>query len=75
MRPEAENETVKQDTQGPDRRTILTGIGVAAAAAAASAVPTVASAQPAVATETFWNQRYEAMKGNADLRSDGSGRG
>jgi pimeloyl-ACP methyl ester carboxylesterase len=68
MRPEAENETAKQDTQGPDRRTILTGIGVAAAAAAASAVPTVASAQPAVATETFWNQRYEAMKGNVKLQ-------
>jgi len=67
MRPETENET-NRDNQGPDRRAILAGIGVAAAAAAASAMPTATSAQPAVATETFWNQRYEAMKGNVKLQ-------
>jgi pimeloyl-ACP methyl ester carboxylesterase len=68
MRPETENEAANRDNQGPDRRAVLAGIGVAAAAAAASAVPTAADAQPAVATETFWNQRYEAMKGNVKLQ-------
>jgi pimeloyl-ACP methyl ester carboxylesterase len=68
MRPETENEAADRETQGPDRRAVLAGIGVAAAAAAASAVPTAADAQPAVATETFWNQRYEAMKGNVKLQ-------
>src|SRR5688572_3437609 len=68
MRPETENEALSRDNQGPDRRAVLAGIGVAAAAAAASAVPKAADAQPAVATETFWNQRYEAMKGNVKLQ-------
>jgi pimeloyl-ACP methyl ester carboxylesterase len=68
MRPETENEAANRDNQGPDRRAVLAGIGVAAAAAAASAMPTAADAQPAVATETFWNQRYEAMKGNVKLQ-------
>ncbi len=65
MRPDTENEIANRET--PDRRAVLAGIGVAAAAAM-SAAPTTADAQPAVATETFWNQRYEARKGDVKLQ-------
>jgi pimeloyl-ACP methyl ester carboxylesterase len=69
MRPEIDSKTANQDNQGPDRRSVLAGIGgVAAAATAMTAAPTVANAQPAVATETFWNQRYEARKGDVRLQ-------
>src|SRR5262245_66399298 len=68
MRPETQSETENRDNQSPDRRAVLTGIGLAAAATAISAAPMAADAQPAVATETFWNQRYEAMKGNVKLQ-------
>ena len=68
MRPETDNENANRDIHAPDRRAVLAGIGVAAAAVAVSTAPTAADAQPAVATETFWNQRYEAMKGNVKLQ-------
>src|SRR5688572_13078889 len=68
MLPETENEKANRDNQSPDRRAVLAGIGVAAAATAISAAPTAAGAQPAVATETFWNQRYEARKGDVRLQ-------
>ena len=41
---------------------------MAAAATAITAATTSAEAQPAVATETFWNQRYEARKGDVRLQ-------
>jgi len=68
MRPEAESETENRVNQSPDRRAVLASIGVAAAATAMSVAATPADAQPAVATETFWNQRYEALKGNVKLQ-------
>jgi pimeloyl-ACP methyl ester carboxylesterase len=68
MLPESENENTNRDNQSPDRRAVLAGIGVAAAVTAISAAPTAAGAQPAVATETFWNQRYEARKGDVRLQ-------
>jgi len=59
--------TDTSNTENPDRRAVLTAIGGATAAAVVSTSSSV-SAQPAVATETFWNQRYEAMKGNVRLQ-------
>src|SRR5262245_35425730 len=67
MRPDIQNEPASQENN-PDRRAVLAGIGVAAAASAISAAPTSADAQPAVATETFWDQRYEAFKGDVRLQ-------
>src|ERR1041384_6530185 len=54
-------------SEAPDRRAVLTAIGGATAAAFVSASSSV-SAQPAVASETFWDRRYEAMKGNVRLQ-------
>ena len=68
MRPKSHSKTPIREDHGPDRRAVLAGLGVAAAATAITAAPTVADAQPAVATDTFWNQRYEAMKGNVKLQ-------
>jgi alpha-beta hydrolase superfamily lysophospholipase len=49
----------------PNRRSILSGIGMAAAMTAAA--PAVARAANAAAEETFWNKRYTAKKGNVEL--------
>jgi pimeloyl-ACP methyl ester carboxylesterase len=68
MRAKTQSETLIRENNGPDRRTVLAGLGVAAAATAITATPTAVDAQPAVATDTFWNQRYEAMKGNVKLQ-------
>ena len=67
MRPEIESETANRDNQDPDRRAVLIGVAAAATAISAAA-PSSADAQPAVATETFWNQRYEARKGDVRLQ-------
>src|SRR6185436_4351502 len=68
MSPKAPSETLIREDNSPDRRAVLAGLSVAAAATAIAATPTAADAQPAVATDTFWNQRYEAMKGNVKLQ-------
>ena len=49
---------------GLNRRTILSGIGVTAAAVATATVP----AAPASAAETFWSKDYVAMKGDVRIQ-------
>ena len=62
MQPETVIETA--NTQGPDRRAVLAGIGVAAAAAISSTMP----ANAAAASEALWDRRYEAVKGDVKLQ-------
>ncbi len=51
------------------RRAVLAGIGAAAAATAVSAMTSRTQAQPAPASpQDFWNQRYEAKKGDVRLQ-------
>jgi pimeloyl-ACP methyl ester carboxylesterase len=51
------------------RRAILAGIGATAAATAVSAITSGAQGQPAPASpQDFWNQRYEAKKGDVRLQ-------
>jgi alpha-beta hydrolase superfamily lysophospholipase len=49
----------------PNRRNILSGIGMAAAAAASA--PAVARAANAAPDDNFWNKQYTAKKGNVSL--------
>ena len=74
MNPETVT-TVENDAEGPSRRTILSGLGVAAAAAAVAAVPAPAEAQVApivpsinAPPTTYWNREYTAMKGDIKLQ-------
>ena len=53
------------NTTSPNRRNILSGIGMAAAMAATA--PAVARAANAVPEDSFWNKQYTAKKGNVDL--------
>src|SRR5437660_455736 len=53
------------DNTTPNRRNILSGIGMAAAVAAAA--PAVARAAATAEDNNFWNKEYTAKKGNVDL--------
>src|SRR5215212_1084141 len=66
---------VDVEAADPSRRAVLSGLGVAAAAAAVVAAPSTASAQvaPLVPSThpqptTFWNREYVAMKGPIQLQ-------
>jgi len=63
-----ETDTPSEITEhGPSRRTVLSGIGLAAAASAISA-GTASSANAAAAANTFWNKEYIANKGDVKLQ-------
>ncbi len=62
MHPETELD--RQPDDGPSRRHVISGIGLAAAAAAVGAAP-VKSATPAGG---YWNKEYVAMKGDVKLQ-------
>ena len=62
-----ENDTSIGRTENPDRRTVLSGIGIAAAAVA-SAASMQASAQATSQTQTYWDRRYDAHKGDVRLQ-------
>jgi len=64
MHSESENEN---STQIASRRTVLTGIGVAAAAAAMPSVSR-AAANATFGTQGFWNKEYVAKKGDVKLQ-------
>ena len=53
------------NTTSPNRRNILSGIGMAAAIAATA--PAAARAANAAAEDSFWNKQYTAKKGNVEL--------
>ena len=64
---ESTNETNHQD--GPSRRSVLSGITVAAAATAMSVGPSAVNAQlPKFAPVTYWNKEYVVMKGDVKLQ-------
>ena len=56
------------NTESPDRRSVLAGIGAATTAAIVSASSSPVSAQPAPVSETFWDQRYQTSKGDVRLQ-------
>jgi len=57
------------DEQGHSRRTVLSGLGLAAAATAMSTMPAVqARAQAAGQATNFWNKEYIANKGDVKLQ-------
>src|SRR5438067_5377064 len=64
-RPGGHRMRADDNLTSPNRRSILSGIGMAAAMTAAA--PAVARAANAAAEETFWNKRYTAKKGNVEL--------
>src|SRR5215471_6143978 len=66
MQPETNNRD-PQSKDGASRRTVLSGIGLAAAAAAVGSAPAKAAPTPAPASR-FWNKEYVAMKGNVKLQ-------
>jgi hypothetical protein len=60
MYPQADTNTETSE-HGPSRRTVLSGIGLAAAATAISTMPSAtAQAQGAGQATTFWNKEYVA---------------
>ena len=74
MNPETEPQ-IDQAAEGQNRRTVLSGLGVAAAAAAVAAAPAPAAAQVAPIVPsihappiTYWNREYTAMKGDIKLQ-------
>src|SRR4051812_44745509 len=62
MHPESEKQN---STQIASRRTVLSGIGLAAAAVA---VPSVSRAAASFGTQGFWNKEYVAKKGDVKLQ-------
>src|SRR5258705_10079466 len=62
MHPETELE--RQPDDGPSRRHVISGIGLAAAAAAVGAAPV----KSAAAAGGYWNKECVAMKGNVKLQ-------
>jgi pimeloyl-ACP methyl ester carboxylesterase len=52
----------------PSRRTVLSGIGVAAAAAAVTRTASGAPAAQPASNSSFWNKEYVAMKGDVKLQ-------
>src|SRR5258705_12526262 len=68
MHPESDT-NVETSEHGPSRRTILSGIGLAAAATAISGMPAgKAQAQAAGQATGFWNKEYIANKGDVKLQ-------
>src|SRR5262245_52755758 len=74
MNPETVT-NLDQTEEGPSRRSVLSGLGIAAAAAAVAAAPAPAAAQVAPIVPpthpqptTFWNREYTAMKGDIKLQ-------
>src|SRR5437868_5618279 len=65
MHPESET-NVETSEHGPSRRTVLSGIGLAAAATAISSVP--AGIARAADQTSFWNKEYIANKGDVKLQ-------
>ncbi len=65
MHPESDT-TVETSEHGPSRRTVLSGIGLAAAATAISAMP--AGVARAADQTSFWNKEYVANKGDVKLQ-------
>src|SRR5579872_2045706 len=55
-----------EENQSPNRRNMLAGIGVAAAAAAVTRFTTAEAAAPETGGE-FWNKQYTAKKGEVNL--------
>ncbi len=55
----------EDNSVSPSRRNILSGIGLAAAAAATSAIPALAA--PSAGDGEFWNKQYTAKKGAVNL--------
>jgi len=62
MHPETELD--RQPADGPSRRHVISGIGLAAAAAAVGAAP----AKAAAPAGGYWNKEYVAMKGDVKLQ-------
>ncbi|HMI97028.1 MAG TPA: alpha/beta fold hydrolase [Micropepsaceae bacterium] len=68
MHPESDT-PVETSEQGPSRRTVLSGVALAAAATAISTLPAgQAQAQAAAQATTFWDKEYTANKGDVKLQ-------
>src|SRR5438105_1990061 len=68
MRFEPESSTAHWNTESPDRRTVLTGIGLAAAASAVTSAVSAAPANPPVSNVPVWKNEYVAMKGDVKIQ-------
>src|SRR5258705_6820869 len=70
MHPESDT-NVETSEHGPSRRTVLSGVALAAAATAISSMPAgkaQAQAQAAGQATSFWNKEYVANKGDVKLQ-------
>lgn len=68
MYPETDDKTVDLNIGAPDRRAVLSGLGVAAAMAVGVTSACSAQQAPAATNDAFWDQRYIAMKGDVKLQ-------
>jgi pimeloyl-ACP methyl ester carboxylesterase len=68
MRFAPEINTADPNSETPDRRAVLTGIGLAAAASAVTSTVSAAPAVPAVSNVPLWKNEYVAMKGDVKIQ-------